>query len=220
MLERDLAKRLTALECLAHKYFETTADNKKLPPTIMNALTQFSGQCHFKVMISRLFAHQIEPDQMKQLKLIWDKFDVDKDGSLNLEQFREVMNEYEHGYKDYQIDAMFESLDWNETQTINFNSLLTAFSYQRLVAVDERLWEAFARLDVDNDGHITKAEIKRVLAMVNPDSFTDGIDKLNYFQPEDKHQQVQKQVNKLNISGRNNLSPEERRKKKCINIYW
>ncbi len=30
---------------------------------IMDALTKFSGQCHFNVMIARLFGHQIEPEQ-------------------------------------------------------------------------------------------------------------------------------------------------------------
>merc|ERR1719229_991498 len=121
---------------------------------------------------------------MKQLEELWQKFDADNDGSLTLEQFKKAMKEYDHGYKDYQIETIFENLDWNETDTINFNALLTAYSYQRLVAVDERLWEAFARLDDDNDGHITKAEIKRVLALVNKDAFTDGIKKLTLFKPE------------------------------------
>merc|ERR1719229_175629 len=137
---------------------------------------------------------------MKQLEELWQKFDADNDGSLTLEQFKKVMREYDHGYKDYQIEAIFENLDWNETENINFDALVTAFSYQRLVAVDERLWEAFARLDVDNDGHITKAEIKRCLAMVNPSAFDNGIKQLQQFQP------VNETVNEK-------LSAEDRRKK-------
>merc|ERR1712157_231480 len=119
---------------------------------------------------------------MRQLKECWNKFDVDNDGSLTLDQFKLVMKDYDHGYKDYQIEAIFESLDWNDTEKIDFNSLLTAFSYQRLVAVDERLWDAFTKLDIDNDGHITKAEIKRVLAEVNPSKFDHGIKQLQLFQ--------------------------------------
>merc|ERR1719464_392996 len=118
------------------------------------------------------------------LKETWQKFDVDNDGSLTLSQFKKVMKTFNHGYVDYQIEAMFDSLDWNETGAINFSDLQTAFSYQRLVAVDERLWEAFARLDDDNDGHITKAEIKRVLALVpgaNKEAFNDGIKQLEMF---------------------------------------
>ena len=102
--------------------------------------------------MGKLFAHHIDPAQLKQLHECWDRFDVEKTGSLDLEQFKNAMKEYEHGYRDEQIEAMFESLDWNETERIKFNDLVTAFSYQRLVAVDERLWEAFATLDDDNDG--------------------------------------------------------------------
>eukprot|EP00485_Elphidium_margaritaceum_P022907 CAMPEP_0202710608 /NCGR_PEP_ID=MMETSP1385-20130828/22566_1 /ASSEMBLY_ACC=CAM_ASM_000861 /TAXON_ID=933848 /ORGANISM="Elphidium margaritaceum" /LENGTH=1085 /DNA_ID=CAMNT_0049370179 /DNA_START=85 /DNA_END=3342 /DNA_ORIENTATION=+ len=186
MLVKDLARRLTASECLAHEYFATVADCKKLPPTIMDALRKFNGQCQFRVMIAKLFVHQIDQHQMKQLKETWSKFDTSGEGTLTLEQFKQVMSEYDHGFKDYQIDAIFESLDWNEKQSINFDSLLTAFSYQRLVCVDERLWDAFARLDSDGDGHITKAEIKRVLAMVvDPKHFEIGKETLNQFQAVD-----------------------------------
>ena len=204
MLERDLAKRLTALECLAHPYFATTADNTEFAPTIMNTLTRFSAQYQFKILTLRLFGNYVEPDKMKVLEQLWNKFDIDKDGSLTLAQFGSVMMEYENGYKDYQIEAMFEALDWNETQTINFNSLLCAFSCQRLLAFDERLWEAFARLDVDNDGYITKGEIKRVLAMVNPNYFNEGIERLEYFQQP---------------RGQDTSSPEERKRRRNASIF-
>ena len=209
MLETDLSKRLTIAECLSHNYFREIFDDTKLPPTIMNALTSFSGQCKFKVLISRLFAHQIDPDQFKALKEIWDEFDIDHDGSLTMLQFKKVMSKYNHGYKDYQIEAMFESLDWNEKETINFNSILTAYSYQRLVAVDERLWEAFAKLDVDNDGHITKAEIKRVLAMINPSEYNIGLNLIKNT----------KSIINLNAGlSKLNLSENEKKKRRDKNL--
>lgn len=52
MLRMDTAQRPTAKECLDHKYFAMTADSKKLPKTVMEALTKFNGQCHFKVSSS------------------------------------------------------------------------------------------------------------------------------------------------------------------------
>ena len=140
-------------------------------------------------MISKLFAHQIEPEQLQQLRDSWNRFDVDKNGSLTFDQFRNAMKEYDHGYREDQVEAMFDSLDWNETQRIRFDDLVTAFSYQRLVAVDERLWEAFATLDDDNDGLITKLEIKKVLRTLDKDNelhlFDAGLEKLEEFKPAD-----------------------------------
>lgn len=136
---------------------------------------RFSGCCNisflllFQVLISRLFAKDIDPAHMKKLKECWNRFDENNDGQLTLDQFKSVMTHYEHGYLEYQVEAMFESLDWDGTQTISFNKLLTAFSYQRLVAVDERLWDAFSTLDIDGDRRITKREIHTVFKLVDPD---------------------------------------------------
>ncbi len=49
MLESKLSNRYTAAQCLAHPSFETLADSNRLPLTVLNAFTKFSGQCKFKV---------------------------------------------------------------------------------------------------------------------------------------------------------------------------
>lgn len=121
------------------------------------------------MLISRLFAKDIDPEHMKQLKECWDLFDANGDGELTLDEFKAAMKKYEHGYRDDQVEAMFASLDWEETEAISFEHLQTAFSYQRLVAVDERLWDAFSTLDIDGDGRITLRDIHEVFLAVDPD---------------------------------------------------
>lgn len=171
MLRGNPAERPTVTECLVHEYFESVADSNQLPDTVMNALTKFNGQCQFKVLISKLFAHQIDPKHMKQLRAVWDRFDENGDGSLTMAQFQSAMANYDHRYRDDQIEAMFDSLDYKGSAQISFDELVTAFSYQRLVAVDERLWAAFSELDADGDGKITKSELLCVLRSVDPTLF-------------------------------------------------
>ena len=120
-------------------------------------------------MISQLFAHHIDLNDRRKLRECWDKFDDTKDGTLTLDQFQNAMKEYDHGYREDQIEAMFDSLDWNDCDEISYEHLLTAYSYQRMVAVDERLWEVFSILDVDGDGRITKEEIHAAFNAVDPD---------------------------------------------------
>merc|ERR1739838_1173421 len=110
---------------------------------------------------------------MDQLKEWWNLFDLDEDGTLTLNQFKNVMKEYDHGMGT-DIEAMFRNLQWSESQEIRFSDLLTAFSYQRLVAVDERLWDAFATLDENGDNRITKSEIRRVMEMMDVDHDDEG----------------------------------------------
>ena len=167
MLNKNLAQRPTIAECLEHDFFKADASEEMLPYTIIEAFTKFSGECRFKVMISHLFSHQITSGQRNSIKKVWKMFDIDGDGKITLEEFKEIMKKFgNYGYKDYQIETMFENLDIKDKHAIDLDSLIAAYSYQRLVAVDERMWEAFQILDVDGDGQITGKEIQAVLDQV------------------------------------------------------
>ena len=54
---------------------------------------------------------------------------MDGDGSLSLVQVKEVMWLGPRIYVDSQIEAIFDSIDWNETGSISHEDLLIASSY-------------------------------------------------------------------------------------------
>merc|ERR1712176_1080474 len=51
---------------------------------------------------------------------------------------------------------------------IQFSDLLNALVYDYLIACDERLYDAFRKLDDDNDGKITTKELKQKLKEIDP----------------------------------------------------
>merc|ERR1712154_290844 len=51
---------------------------------------------------------------------------------------------------------------------IKFSDLLNALVYDYLIACDERLYDAFRKLDDDNDGKITTKELKDKLQQIDP----------------------------------------------------
>merc|ERR1712039_765377 len=51
---------------------------------------------------------------------------------------------------------------------IQFSDLLNALVYDHLVACDERLYDAFRKLDDDNDGKITTEQLKGKLKQIDP----------------------------------------------------
>jgi len=51
---------------------------------------------------------------------------------------------------------------------IKFSDLLNALVYDYLIACDERLYDAFRKLDDDNDGFITANELKAKLKQIDP----------------------------------------------------
>ncbi len=158
MLQIDLGARITVKEALDHPWFKTQASDKKLDFTVQDAFSRFSTQCKFRVLISKLFAYKVSDSDQKRLKDVFLSFDKNNDGKISMKEFKKGMMEYKLGYTPEQLEAMFSSLSLNEKE-IDFNAFLTAFSYQRLVASDERLYEAFRELDKDDDGHVTKAEL-------------------------------------------------------------
>jgi len=51
---------------------------------------------------------------------------------------------------------------------IKFSDLLNALVYDYLIACDERLYDAFRKLDDDNNGYITAEELKKKLKQIDP----------------------------------------------------
>ena len=51
---------------------------------------------------------------------------------------------------------------------IKFSDLLNALVYDYLISCDERLYDAFRKLDDDNDGKITTKQLKEKLKVLDP----------------------------------------------------
>merc|ERR1712174_78344 len=51
---------------------------------------------------------------------------------------------------------------------IQFSDLLNALVYDYLISCDERLYDAFRKLDDDNDGKITTKQLKEKLKVLDP----------------------------------------------------
>merc|ERR1719410_2027095 len=51
---------------------------------------------------------------------------------------------------------------------IQFSDLLNALVYDYLISCDERLYDAFRKLDDDNDGKITTQQLKEKLKVLDP----------------------------------------------------
>ena len=169
MLEKDLSKRYAAEECLSHKWFMTSVSNKKLPTTVLKAFTRFSAQCRFRLLMARMFAYQINQAEREQFDRIFAECDTNNDGKVTWEEFRDCMQAYNRAFTDDQLETMFAMLDIYQNDRIFKEGMLTAYSQQRLCAVEERLFEAFGKLDRDGDGYISRDEIKCVMNDLGPE---------------------------------------------------
>eukprot|EP01083_Nonionella_stella_P234084 824169_1 len=82
MFEMDVKKRWTVKECLSSTWIRNINNNstkpKTIPPIVRDALKKFHSTSKFKVAISNLFTHQIDPDHIREIR----KFFNAKTGTL------------------------------------------------------------------------------------------------------------------------------------------
>jgi len=179
MLEYHIADRLTVHECLEHAWIRGThqAETHVLPKTVISSLSNFTGTCKFKLLVSKLFAKKIEPSTYAKTLEVFKKWDVDGDGEITLEEFKKGMKETTD-LSEQQIEAIFANLDSDDSRTITIDELVISAAFNALVSVDERLHQAFSELDVDGDGIIELKELKQVIESLHETKQMENIDEI------------------------------------------
>ena len=124
--------------------------------------SQFKNTNRFKVIVSQLFAKKLDPQRTAETMEVFKKWDKNNDGVLTLEEFRAGMKEATR-LSDDEIDKIFKELDQDDNRLITVDELIVSSAFAALVAVDERLFDAFSELDTDNDGFIEVNELKRAI---------------------------------------------------------
>merc|ERR1712228_1063446 len=91
---------------------------------------------------------------------------------------------------------------------IQFSDLLNALVYDYLISCDERLYDAFRKLDDDNDGKITTKELKEKLKVLDPLGEWDNAIKLIEEQSFDQNGVIDYEEFLLNLHPNFEETPE------------
>lgn len=109
----------------------------------------------------------LELDQVKQLRAIFRRFDMDSDGSLTLLELAALLRSLGLKPSGDQIHAMLASIDSNGNGSVEFNELLTAIMpdmTEEILINQEQLLEVFRSFDRDSNGYITAVELAGAMA--------------------------------------------------------
>lgn len=111
----------------------------------------------------------IELDQMSQLRAIFDRFDMDSDGSLTLLELAALLRSLGLKPSGDQLHVMLDSIDANGNGAIEFdelvNGILTDMKKRDEVLVNHgQLLESFRVFDRDGNGVITAVELAGAMA--------------------------------------------------------
>ncbi|KAJ7943240.1 Calcium-binding protein [Quillaja saponaria] len=145
-----------------------------------------------------MMPRQLESDQIKQLKDIFMRFDMDKDGSLTQLELAALLRALGLKPTGDQLNLLLCNIDSNGNGYIEFNELVNAIMPEMnkdLFINQEQLLEVFKSFDRDGNGHITAAELAGSMAkmghpltyrelsdmMIEADSNGDGVISFNEF---------------------------------------
>ena len=80
--------------------------------------------------------------------------DINKDGSITLEEMQQCLSNMFKNNKNY-IENIFNEIDTNKSGRIEYTQLISALVEQKTYLKEEKLKDVFERIDKDKNGKIS-----------------------------------------------------------------
>ena len=168
LLQMDPAQRWTAAEALEHPWM--TGEHASSLPVLSNVLHNlrtFQANYKFKQAVLTMMSSSLSEVEVGELKRTFQLIDENHDGTITQTELKKALQGQSGGDAQGQVMSDIEGLirmaDFDGDGKLSYNELLLTCIQKRLAAKEERLWEAFCRLDLNNDGKVSVEELKQVL---------------------------------------------------------
>ena len=164
-------ERYSAKEVLEHKWFEKVKTAKLKELNFDGSfLKEYINSNHLKKLVLLYIASRIGDKEISELKEVFKAFDKNNDGQIDLEEFKKGLKEIKsQNFSEQEISEFFSSIDTDKNNKIDYTEFLAATLEKKTYLQEKRLFEAFCMIDKDNDGKITKNELKSVLQLESAD---------------------------------------------------
>ena len=123
----------------------------------------------------------LKSDQIQQLEAIFNRFDLDSDGSLTQLELAALLRSLGVKPTGDQIHHLLDNMDVNGNGSIEFEELVAALGAEmaeaQILINQEQLLEVFRSFDRDGNGYITPSELAGSMAkMGHPLSYRELCD--------------------------------------------
>lgn len=162
-------KRYNAESVLNHVWLEKLAPNAKESLSKLNIenLREYKNSYKLKKVGIFFIASRLGEDEVKGLKSIFEEMDVNKDGTLSLEEFKNGLIKLREtknvNITDDEIEKIFSSIDTNNSKKLEYSEFIAASMEQKTYLRAEKLLDLFQMIDSDGSGKISKKEVKKAL---------------------------------------------------------
>ncbi|XP_049873818.1 troponin C-like [Pectinophora gossypiella] len=125
--------------------------------------------------------NQIDDEQIAMLRRAFSMFDSSKQGRIEKEKVRTILNTMVHSYDDRELDEMLDSEETDDSGKLNFDSFVrvaTHFLDEDDEALQKELKEAFRLYDKEGNGYIPTSSLREILAALDDQLTPDQLNEM------------------------------------------
>ncbi|CAH0585504.1 unnamed protein product [Chrysodeixis includens] len=125
--------------------------------------------------------NQNDDAQIIMLRRAFSMFDSQKQGRIEKEKVRTILNTMVHNYDDLELDRMLDSEDAEACGKLNFDSFVRVAMYfleEDDEALQKELKEAFRLYDKEGNGYIPTSSLREILAALDEQLTPDQLNEM------------------------------------------
>jgi len=140
-------------------YFEPCNATVK---SIFEGLVKYKDTtCDFKRIALMIIAYNSSIDEIKYIRETFKYMNTSNSGAISRDEFRAAFSTF--GKTNEELDEIFNVVDINRNGQIDYTEFLAATIETQGTIEEQRLADAFDRLDHDESGYISKSNLRDIL---------------------------------------------------------
>lgn len=167
LLVMDPKKRMNAGEALKDKWLSKEfplsdrVPDQSTSDAVHENLIYYKDTSALKKIALNVIAHKSSTNEIMELRKVFDQFDTANDGVITYEEFQTAMKKM--NYPSGEVEKIFKSIDVNKNGHIMYTEFIAAALEAQGHIEEERVAEAFDRLDSDDSGFISRQNLRDFL---------------------------------------------------------
>lgn len=167
LLKADPNQRLTSEQAMQHEFVasEDVPYDDKCAEDVLHNLTRFTDLSLFMQLCVTAVARQLDHRHLRDIHQVFREMDTNGDGTLSIEEIRSGLKRMfgESSSECKQVEELFAGLDLDGSGAVDYTEFCAAGLGASAASKADVVWAAFKAFDLDDNGHLSKAEIQKVL---------------------------------------------------------
>ena len=172
-LIKDKNKRITVQQALKHRFFSDEInvndifgdeiDTKNILKKLKNSSKNKSK--FYQTVLTYLSHNFAEKDELKKLRKIFYKIDLNLDGKISKEELYIAYKEAGMNLTKQELNKIMDSIDFDGNGSIEYEEFIRVTLPKEKLFTDVNLKNAFDMFDIDKNGSISLNEILEVIGV-------------------------------------------------------